>query len=386
MCADQTDAIDWVALGLLGESAAIHSLKDELLNTCGPGLDSVLIHGETGTGKEVVSRALHKLSERSQAKFIPVSCASVPGTLFASKFFGHRRGAFTGAEKDFKGVFEQANNGTILLDDVDTTSPDDQAKFLRVLDQREVLPIGAKDPVKVNVLVVAATNADLVQRVAEGSFREDLYYRLNQFELFLPPLRSRSGDIRILADHLMRIASKKTGKEISTISPAAIALLEAHGWPGNVRELKNYIGEAVKMAIGPELEVSDFRSLERRSTPAPVVVPVAASSDVSAPCIEAIADIAYRQLCAGDSPLAGIARSSIRVGDLADCLAQGIAVGFRKFLQEPAEGKTAPRASTRRNLIQEYLGISGRGRNPNEFSRRLIELCREAIVHARGEQ
>jgi Nif-specific regulatory protein len=209
---------------------------------------TVLIHGETGTGKELVAKSIHKNSPRASGPFIEVNCAAMPDTLIESELFGHEKGAFTGANQKRRGRFEEANGGTIFLDEVGELSQMAQAKLLRVIQERQFQPLGSSGTVKVNVRVVAATNRVLDEDVAAGKFRADLYYRLNVFPIYMPPLRERGGDIMLLADYFVEKYAKQFKKPITRISTPAIDLLLAYHWPGNVRELENSIERAVLIA------------------------------------------------------------------------------------------------------------------------------------------
>ena len=211
---------------------------------------TVLITGETGTGKELVARAVHGASARHRMPFVTVNCAAIPATLLESELFGHVRGAFTGAASNRKGRFFLANGGTIFLDEVGTMGADLQSKLLRVLQQREIEPLGAERTLPIDVRVVAATNRDLRQLVASGQFQEDLFYRLNVFPIELPPLRERLDDIPLLVDHLVSRHAARSGKHIEAMEHGVIELLQSHTWPGNVRELENTIERAVVLTMG----------------------------------------------------------------------------------------------------------------------------------------
>lgn len=215
---------------------------------------TVLIHGETGTGKELVAKAIHDNSPRSKGPMVQVNCAAMPDTLLESELFGHEKGAFTGAITRRRGRFEEAQGGTIFLDEVGELSPIAQAKLLRVLQEREFQPLGSSRVVKVDVRVIAATNKDLEKEVAEGSFRSDLYYRLNVFPIFLPALRERGPDILLLADYFVLKYAQEFKKNVKRVSTGAIDTLIAYHWPGNVRELENCIERAVLLATGEAID------------------------------------------------------------------------------------------------------------------------------------
>jgi two-component system response regulator PilR (NtrC family)/two-component system response regulator HydG len=229
---------------------------------------NVLITGESGTGKELVARALHFNSPRAKKPFVAVNCAAIPDTLLESELFGYKRGAFTDARTDRQGMFLEADGGTVFLDEIGDLTPPLQAKLLRVLQEKEVRPLGAARSEKVDVRVLSATNRDLVQRMREGAFREDLFYRLNVIEVVLPPLRDRAEDVLPLADHFLHEAAQRTGKRIHQFTQAALKILLAYPWPGNVRELENVVERAVALAeadqIGPDDLPSQVR--ERRTT------------------------------------------------------------------------------------------------------------------------
>jgi DNA-binding NtrC family response regulator len=222
-----------------------------------PTQSTVLILGESGTGKEVAAREIHQRSLRRAGPFIAVNCGSLPSTLLEGELFGHERGAFTGAERDKAGLFEAASGGTIFLDEIGVCSPQTQVGLLRVLQEREVRRVGGTRSRKVDVRVVAATNADLDRAMESGEFRPDLFYRLSAVTLTLPPLRERREDIPLLADGLLRDICHRLSKPPRTISPRVVEILSAHHWPGNVRELANVLEQAVIFSNRPQLRPRD---------------------------------------------------------------------------------------------------------------------------------
>ena len=216
---------------------------------------TVLVQGETGTGKELVARELHEQSRRADAAFVPMNCAALSPGLVVAELFGHEAGAFTGALHRYAGRFEQAHGGTLFLDEVGELAPDAQAALLRVLQERVVQRIGGCKPVAVDVRLIAATNRDLAADVRAGPFRADLFYRLNVFPIQLPALRERKDDIPVLAAHFLQHFAQKYDKPVTTVAPAALRVLAAHDWPGNVRELQNVIERAVIVSEGAEVDI-----------------------------------------------------------------------------------------------------------------------------------
>jgi Nif-specific regulatory protein len=216
---------------------------------------SVLITGETGTGKELIARAIHRLSPRSASPFVAFSCANLPDTLVDDELFGHERGAFTGAVTSRRGRFESANGGTLFLDEIGDLALPLQAKLLRVLQERTFERLGSVEPIKADVRLVSATHRNLQEMVKRGTFREDLYHRVNVVEIHLPPLRERREGIAILARHFVELAAEKFGKPPMRISPEALAALEESDWPGNVRQLENVIHRAVVLAEDSTIEL-----------------------------------------------------------------------------------------------------------------------------------
>ncbi|MGE0155853.1 MAG: sigma-54-dependent transcriptional regulator [Geobacter sp.] len=238
---------------LLGTSPLFVAALEQVRDVARIPSATVLVTGESGTGKELVARAIHTLSDRREHPFVAVNCASIPAELMESELFGHERGAFTGATIRKTGLFEEANNGTIFLDEIGDMHATLQAKLLRVLEERTVRRVGGSRDLPVELRVIAATNRNLEERIKTGSFRADLYYRLNVVPIQLPPLRERKEDIGLLAKYFLDSFSRSFGKDFQGIAPEALQLLEGYGWPGNVRELKNIIERITIMANGPLL-------------------------------------------------------------------------------------------------------------------------------------
>ncbi|HTM05343.1 MAG TPA: sigma-54 dependent transcriptional regulator [Vicinamibacterales bacterium] len=243
--------------GIIGRSRAMQDVlqRAELVAQT---KSTVLVTGETGTGKEMVARAIHHRSAQRDMPLIKVNCAAIPETLLESELFGHVRGAFTGATMTKRGKFALADGGSIFLDEIGTLSVAIQAKLLRVLQEREFEPLGAERTQRVDVRVIAATNRDLKQMVSEGKFQEDLYYRLNVIPIEIPPLRERRDDIPVLVEHFVEKHRQRTGKRIDAIAPDATEALHRYDWPGNVRELENTIERAVVLATQPTLTMGSI--------------------------------------------------------------------------------------------------------------------------------
>ncbi len=242
---------------MIGNSSAIQKVFD-VIKKVADTKSNVLICGESGTGKELVARAIHASSPRARMPFVPVNCSALPETLLESELFGYMKGAFTGAATNKAGLFEVASGGSIFLDEIGETTPATQVKLLRVLQEREFRRVGGTQDVKVDVRVIAATNKDLEKAVAEGAFREDLYYRLDVIPITLPPLRQRTEDIPLLARHFLEKFSRANGKPVLALSPDALKLLMAHEWKGNVRELENLIERAVAFGGGTTITEEDI--------------------------------------------------------------------------------------------------------------------------------
>jgi len=247
---------DFGDYGIVGRSHATQDLI-RMVGLVARSRSTVLITGETGTGKELVARAIHNRSAERSMPLIKVNCAAIPESLLESELFGHVRGAFTGAIQAKKGRFALADGGTIFLDEIGTLSLAVQAKLLRVLQEREFEPLGSERTIRTDVRVVAATNRNLASLVAEGRFLSDLYYRLNVLPIAIPPLRERRADIPMLVQHFVARAGTQVGKAIQVVAADALAVLEAYDWPGNVRELENTIERAVILSQGPTIERPD---------------------------------------------------------------------------------------------------------------------------------
>jgi len=237
---------------IIGRSEAFHEVAAQIREIARIP-STVLITGESGTGKELVARAIHDLSDRKDAPFIAINCASIPASLLESELFGHEKGAFTGATSRKKGLFEEANHGTVFLDEIGEMDMAMQAKLLRVLQERTCRRVGAVRDVDIDVRVIAATNRDLKARIADKSFREDLYYRLNVFPIHIPPLRERTADIAALASYFLDSFSRSFGRGFRDVSPEAERLMELYSWPGNIRELRNVVERICIMRSGPTL-------------------------------------------------------------------------------------------------------------------------------------
>ena len=242
---------------IVGQSAAMVRVF-EAIRTVGPTDATVLITGESGTGKELCARAIHAASPRHYNPLVVIHCGALTETLLESELFGHEKGAFTGAQYRKKGSFEVADGGSVFLDEIGDISLKTQTDLLRVLQEREITRVGSTHPIHVDFRCIAATNKNVQQLVDEGHFRPDLFYRLNVFQIQLPPLRDRRGDIPILVEHFIRKFSASMNKRIIRVHPAAMALLDRYNWPGNVRELENAIERAMVVAQEPEIREEDF--------------------------------------------------------------------------------------------------------------------------------
>lgn len=267
---------------IIGESQAIKKVK-EMISLVAPKDATVLITGPSGTGKELVARAIHALSPRAEKKLVAINCAAFPETLLESELFGHEKGAFTGADRAKQGRFELADGGTLFLDEIGEMPLTMQVKLLRVLEERKIERLGSVKEIPLDIRIIAATNRDLDRLVKEQRFREDLYYRLNVIAINLPSLKDRTGDILILAEQFIRKFCKKIGKEIKGIEPSAAELLINYAWPGNVRELENIIERAVVLSRADYLTREDLTGLS-------------ATTSVSSGEFQTLADMEKKQI------------------------------------------------------------------------------------------
>jgi DNA-binding NtrC family response regulator len=255
---------------IVGKSSAMQQVFD-LISQVAPRRSTVLIQGESGTGKELVAKAIHAASGRAEAPFIAINCGNIPSELLESELFGHVRGAFTGATNAKKGLFEAATGGTLFLDEVATISLEIQAKLLRVIQEREFRRLGGLDTIKVDVRIIAATNTDLQSNVTQGTFREDLYYRLNVIVIKIPSLRERPEDVPLLSDHFIRKFSEENQRDGLFLEPKALKVLMDYHWPGNVRELENVMERAVVLALDKNIGTEIF--------PKNILIPFQQTSD-----------------------------------------------------------------------------------------------------------
>jgi two-component system response regulator PilR (NtrC family) len=242
---------------LLGETAAIQDVKSKIAKLA-RSQAPVYISGESGTGKELVARLIHEQSARSESSFIPVNCGAIPVDLVESEFFGHKKGAFTGAVADKEGLFQAASNGTLFLDEIADLPLAMQVKLLRAIQEKAVRPVGGNEEIAVDVRILCATHNNLAEKVRQGQFREDLYYRVNVIELNVPPLRERKEDIPILAQHIIAQMAERHQREVPLISSDALAALSQHSFPGNVRELENVLERAMTWMEGDEITADDL--------------------------------------------------------------------------------------------------------------------------------
>ncbi|MGB9721553.1 MAG: sigma-54-dependent transcriptional regulator [bacterium] len=259
---------------LIGKSPEMSKVF-EMVKTVAPTKSTILIRGESGTGKELVARAIHELSSRNKGMFVPVACGAMPESLLEAELFGYEKGAFTGAITSYKGRIETADKGTLFLDEIGDISPKTQVDLLRFIQEREFRRLGGKELLKVDVRIIAATNKNLEEMVKNGTFREDLYYRLNVITIEIPPLRNRKQDIPLLIEHFLDKYRLETGKQIEKVSDEVLKLLMEYDWPGNVRELENVIEHSVVVCKTPEILLENLPPyiIKRESIEIPLKTP-----------------------------------------------------------------------------------------------------------------
>ena len=287
----QTVAMAEIQTNIIGRSKPMRELLD-MVRIIAASEATVLITGESGTGKELVAKAIHAASQRAQGPYMAVNCAAITESLLESELFGHEKGAFTGADKRHEGYFIKANGGTIFLDEIGEMPLPMQVKLLRVIQEREVLRVGGNTAIAVNVRIIAATNRDLLQEVAAGNFREDLYYRLNVVNLTLPPLRERTDDIPLLAQHFMTRFADRNNKTVKGFTPGAMDRLVRYAWPGNVRELENVIERATILLLGEHI---GERELPERLLATPQVESIADALSMSNLTLEDVEQVVIRE-------------------------------------------------------------------------------------------
>jgi len=319
---------------LVGSSQGVRKTIEEI-EKAAAGCGTVLIVGETGTGKELIAREIHHKSARGSAPFVPIFCSALPETLLESELFGHEKGAFTGAVSQRIGRFEQANNGTVFLDEIHTLSFATQAKLLRVLQERVVERVGSSNPqpISLNIRILAATNQNLQEAVRSRQFREDLFYRLAVCIIEAPPLRKHTEDIPELAGRFVKQFADRDGKQINGPTEGAIALLCRQAWPGNVRQLQNVIDRAVSDVVSSGTSIDEeiiLRALQKESVFANLGE---TGVDFSSESVEVIAGLVFDDLSNQRIPLEGIKNRSQALGTVAKCLIDGFEIGFRQFLE-----------------------------------------------------
>jgi two-component system NtrC family response regulator/two-component system response regulator HydG len=315
---------------LVGESPEMLSVF-KTIRQVAPSSASVLLLGESGTGKELFAQALHQHSPRRNRPFVKVACAALPETLLESELFGHEKGSFTGAVYTRAGRFEAADGGTLFLDEIGDITPTVQVKLLRFLEEREFERVGGNKTFKVDVRIVAATHRDLKRKLDEGSFREDLYYRLNVIEIHIPPLRERPGDIPLLAHHFLRKYADANGKDLKGVSDEVLALLLSHEWPGNVRELENAMERAVVLSDGPTLAPVHFPTL-RKGVGEEATRPAGASLGVRIPG-STLADLEREAIL---RTLEAVGGSTSKAAAILDISARKIQYKLKEYQQEGA--------------------------------------------------
>ncbi len=340
------EAVAGAPAPLIGDSEAMQKLRAQIAR-CATADATVVIHGETGTGKELVAAHLHAASKRADRPFVAVNCAAIPESLIETELFGHAKGAFTGATAARRGRFACADGGTLFLDEVGELSAAAQAKLLRVLESGELQPVGADETIAVDVRTIAASHRDLLREVAAGRFREDLYYRLDVLALEVPPLRARGDDVLKLADHFRAEAAARLGRPVTAITAAATAALRSYGWPGNVRQLRNELERAVLLAEGAAVDTGDLRL---RGTPEP---PAATLAEDRARLDRASWELVHRALAQAGSADAAARLLGISPAELDALLARDPAAVV--MVARESSGSWSPIEAAERQLLETAL-------------------------------
>lgn len=267
---------------ILGQSPAVKALLKLIKQVCG-AKTNILVIGESGTGKELVARLIHDSGPLKDKPFVAVNCGAIPENLIESEMFGHKRGSFTGAVSDKDGLFQVAHGGTLFLDEVGELPLGMQVKLLRAIQERTIRKVGGNENQKIDVRIIAATNRDLEAAVGKGTFREDLYYRLNVIQITTPPLRDRKGDVRILAEKFLDRYAQRSGKKVKVFNPEVMNILEGHSWPGNVRELENLVERAVTLTNGESISAEALPPIFRDQIIGSVEAQKNAASEIQVP-------------------------------------------------------------------------------------------------------
>lgn len=368
--------------GLVGSSEAVKQVATEI-EKAASSESNVLIVGETGTGKELIARAIHNKSRRSNQCFVAIVCSAIPESLLESELFGHEHGAFTGATGQRIGQFEQANGGTLFLDEIHTLSVAAQTKLLRVLQEHVIRRVGSStpEPIRLNIRVLAATNQNLQEAVRSGQFREDLFYRLAVCIIEAPPLRKHTEDIPELARRFVKQFADRDGKQIGGLTDGAIALLSRQSWPGNVRQMQNVIDRAVSDVVSSGATIGEQtieRALEKESVFANLGQ---ASVDISSESADVIASLVFDDLVNGRIPLEGIKNRSQAIGAVAECLIRGFETGFKQFL-ETDHGQKLLRSLTSSDVLARVGLSSRRGGSNALFVSELRQRLAVVIQHS----
>ncbi len=363
-------------MGIIGTSEAIGQVR-ERIRRFAPSGDTVLILGETGTGKELVAQAIHQRSRRACMPFIARNTAAIPAGVIESVLFGHVRGAFTGATADKKGLFQIADGGTVFLDEVGDLSLELQTRLLRVLQEREVTPVGSDQTLKVDVRVIAATKFDLLSKVRGGSFRDDLFYRLFVLPIHLPPLKTRGGDVVLLAKHFLEREAGQLGVSECRLREEATAKLLGHDWPGNVREVEGVVKRAVLLAPEREGDRPATLWIDAHHLEIDAITPVNRAAGLSSTLVE----VALDDLRNGDSPLQGLRHNDDRLGLLVDKLINNVlAEALWRFCTEAVEGQRMLETGTMEKFDLKFYSGGAPGKKDRQiFRSQVMDMIRHVV-------